>query len=121
LREWATNALIPAYVIRRRLSVPLLFIAVLLGAFVFAVGLLLAVVTWVAAIFGVAVSGASHLAFGRPFLVEARSSHGAWAAWWVTGWRSARRARDEIRRRVDSGADIERLTIDGATRHQSSS
>jgi hypothetical protein len=119
LREWGSNtALIPAYVIRLSRSVPLVVIAVLLGALVFSIGLVLAVVTWVAAICGVAVSATSHLALGRPFLIEAQSSHGAWVAWWVTGWRSARRARHEIRRSLDSGGDIHRLTIDGATRFE---
>jgi hypothetical protein len=121
LREWATNALLPAYVVRKGPSVHLLVIAVLVGTLVFCLGLLLAVVTWIAAFLGIAVSVISHLALGRPFLIEARSSHGAWAAWWVPGWRSARRVRDQVRRHVEAGADLQRVTIDGASRYESAS
>jgi len=45
----------------------------------------------------------------RPFLVEAVGLGGAWAGWWVSGWRRARRARDDISFMLDAGTDASEI------------
>ena len=60
-----------------------------------AVGLFAAAAFWISAAVGLLASVCSHLVFRRPFLVVAEAA-GDWRAWWVHGWRTARRVRRTV-------------------------
>lgn len=122
LRAWAVDAAVPSYMALKdpggRLGGAIFVygITIILAVVIFAIGLIVAVATWIAAAGGILVSAASHVIVRRPYLVEAFSSGGEWCGWWVVGLRPAHRMRDEINSLLALGTPVGEIQPRGAIR-----
>lgn len=107
IRQAGANSLI---------HLPVALLVVLAVVVLFLLGVLLTAVTLVLTLIGIGASVASHLVLRRPFLVEASNDTGDWAGWWVSGWRRARRVRDEVDASLRAGENVAGIDPDHATR-----